>query len=361
MRKNKIAMVSKNLEINGITSVIYNYCTNMPLNLVEITIFCGNPINNMIAEDLKQRNILIEQLPSKKNLIKYVTALIKKLKKHKYDMIYVHGNSSMISLELFCGFLSGIKKRAAHSHNTTCGNKMLHILLKPLFNLLCNKRFACGEDAGKWLYNKKDFYVVQNAIDIDKFKYDASLRNKFRSELDIKNEIVIGHIGRINDQKNQEYLIKVFEELCDLRSNYKLLIVGTGPYKEKIENIVKNSRYKDKIILYGETNSPKDIYMAMDLFVFPSKYEGLPVTLVESQISGVECVISDVITDEVILSDRVTKLSILDEPKKWAECIIKIDIKDREKYFKKIKNNFDSFDIKICSEKFEQELGEFKL
>lgn len=358
MARTKIAMVAKNLEINGITSVITNYCKNMPLKEIEITIFCGNPINEIIKKELKNKGVEIEVLPRKNKIFNYVITLIKKLKKKNYDMIYVHGNSSIICIELLCGFLCGVKKRAAHSHNTTCGNKFIHYILKPLFSLFCNKRFACGLEAGKWLYNKKDFYVVQNAIEIEKFKYDLSARKKIRNELGIKDEIVIGHIGRFNDQKNQEYLIRVFESVCEMKTNYKLLLVGTGPDQKKIESLIDNSKYKDQIILYGETNSPKDIYMAMDLFVFPSKYEGLPVTLVEAQISGVQCIISDAITNEIVLSDRINKMSILEEPNNWADCIIKTPIQSREDYFEKIEKKLDKYNIKLCAQKYETELGE---
>ena len=125
-------------------------------------------------------------------------------------------------------------------------------------------------------------------------------------------------------------------------------MVGIGPDFELIKQIVENSEFKNNIILYGETDNPEELYMAMDIFVFPSKYEGLPVTLLEAQISGLQCVISDVITSEVMLSDRVEKVMLSQNTIEWEDCINNLMQVDRNNFYDENKKKIEKYEIKNC-------------
>lgn len=349
MKKIRIAMIAANLELNGISSVIMNYCRNLDKKKFEITIIAGDIINDEFTKECNDLNISIIKLHSKRtSKIKYYFDLYNNIKKNSFDIFHVHGNSSIMAFDLFIARLKGIKIRIAHSHNTKCDNKMLHKLLNPMFKKLYTHAFACGDAAGNWLFGENNFYVINNGINIEKFLFDEKVRKSIRKELNVKeNEILIGHIGRINYQKNQQLLLEAFEKMCENNNNnIKLLFVGTGPMFNELRKNICESKYKKNIILYGESNEPEKFYMAMDLFAFPSRYEGLPVTLIEAQVSGLRCFISNKITDEVILTPLVRKISI-DSKDAWVDVLsdnINIDnkIKNRTMDVRK----FKKFNIK---------------
>lgn len=332
MEKIKIAMVASNLELNGISAVIMNYCRNLNLNKFEITLFVGNYINENYKKELQERNINIIELPwRKKSKLKYYRSLMKLMKKDYFDICHVHGNSSVMAIDLAIAYMKNIKVRIAHSHNTKCSNLKLHKLLSPIFNRLYTNAFACSKKAGEWIFKDNNFEIINNGIDIEKYVFNKDVRERVRKELDLKdNEFVLGHVGRINYQKNQEYLLKIFEKYCEKDVNAKLLLIGKGPLYDEVKEKIEKSPIQNKVILYGESSEAQKFYMAMDVFVFPSRYEGLPVTLVEAQIAGIPCIISQNITDEVIVTQSVIKESIDVPCEMWSQHIENI---------KKIKNN----------------------
>lgn len=148
----------------------------------------------------------------------------------------------------------------------------VHKLLNPYFRTVYTKALACGQLAGNWLFGENNFEVLPNGFHTDDFTFSKKERDAVRNKLGVENQLLIGHIGRINEQKNQEYLLDIFEEVAAERDDALLLIVGTGPDEEN-KTCVKEHPYKNRIILYGETDNPTALYSAMDIFVFPSKYE----------------------------------------------------------------------------------------
>ena len=205
----------------------------------------------------------------------------------------------------------------------------VHKLLNPYFRTVYTKALACGQLAGDWLFGENNFEVLPNGFHTDDFVFSKKNRDVIRNELGLENQLIIGHIGRINEQKNQEYLLDVFKEVAAIRDDAILLIVGTGPDEEKIKTCIKEHPYKNRIIPYGETDNPTALYSAMDIFAFPSRYEGLPVVLLEAQISGLPCVVSDKITREVDLGDLIWE-SIDDTPKQWAKAILSVEYRSKK-------------------------------
>lgn len=351
--KIKLAIVVKNFEINGISTVVMNYAQKMDLNRFELTIFAGDKIDKMYQDKCEKLGIKIIKLPNKSNKIKYYYSLYKKIKKNYFDILHIHGNSSAMAIELFIGKMKKIKIRITHCHNTQKSNSFLKKIMKVVFNNLYTDAFACGDLAGKTLFEDKSFYIMRNGVDTLKYRYNVNIRNKIRSELNIDNKIVIGHVGRINEQKNQSFLIDVFEKLAIDNEQYILLLVGIGPLYDETKQRVSESKFKDRIILYGETNTPEKMYYAMDIFAFPSVYEGLPLTLVEAQISGLPCIISDKITDETKLSDRVIKLPITDSDI-WKNKILSTNIcNDRDKFYDLYIDKIKKFNIDECVNEIE--------
>lgn len=346
--KIRVAMISNHLGVMGISSVIMNYSKSMNLQKYDITIIAGKPVANQYLEECKSCGIKVVELPSRHHeSLKHYFYLYKVLKSGKFDIVHVHGNSSIMSIELSIARLAGVKKRIAHSHNSTCPNIAVHRILTPFFDKTYTKALACGILAGDWLFGKNNFEVLPNGFHTERFKYSIESRNRIRQELCVKNKFVIGHIGRFNEQKNQTYLLRVFEETAKINKDVYLLLVGTGPDFEKVKFLVETHPYKNRIILYGESNEPNALYSAMDLFVLPSLHEGLPVVLLEAQISGLPCLVSDTVTREMDFGD-ISWASIEANPQIWSDKILEIKDKlniDRESYYEKNRKQILEYDI----------------
>ena len=188
--------------------------------------------------------------------------------------------------------------------------------------------FTCSDKGGKWLYGKdvtkrKNYILLTNAIDTDKYVYDENLEKEVREEFNLGEKFVVGHVGRIFAPKNHKYLLEVFKEILKEKPDAHLMIVGTGPMEEEVKGWIKDMGLEDSVTMTGVRSDVNRIMQAFDCFVFPSLYEGLPVTVVEAQTASLPCFVSDTVTDEVCLTELVKMLSIEKAPSEWAKEIIK--------------------------------------
>lgn len=347
MKKIKIVIAATSLEMTGISSVIMNYITYLDKQKYDLTVIAGSKINKLYAEKCKQNAVKLIRLPNKReHTWHYYSLLYKYLSRGKYDIFHVNGSSSTMGIDLMIAKCAGIKIRIAHSHNTTTENMKIHRLLKPLFNLMYTDALACGNEAGKWLFGNNKFTVIPNGFSIDTFKFNEKVRENIRTRLKISDDTeVIGHVGRFNFQKNHDFILRIFESYLQLNPKSVLLLLGNGPDYEKVKAKIQEKQLENKVILYGETNKPNHMYMAMDKFIFPSRFEGLPVTLLEAQITGLPAVISSVITDEVVLSNNVQFETLESSPEKWARDLWTLPKIDRDEFFNSHLLKFKPYEI----------------
>ena len=347
-KKIRVAMLTNHFGVTGIGSVIMNYSKSLNPLKYDITIIAGRPIAIQYLEECKLAGIKVIELPSRhKESLKHYFYLYNALKKGEFDIVHVHGNSSIMSVELTLAKFAGVKKRIAHSHNSTCPNVTIHNFLSPYFNKIYSKALACGLLAGDWIFGKDNFEVLPNGFHTEKFKFSLEKRNSIRKKLQLEDKYILGHIGRFNYVKNQIYLLQVFEKVAISCKDAVLLLVGNGPDFEKVKSLVEVHPYKNRIILYGVSDEPDALYSAMDLFVLPSLHEGLPVVLLEAQISGLPCLVSDTVTREMDFGN-ITWASIKSEPQIWVDKILKIRDKvniDRESYYEKNRKQILEYDI----------------
>lgn len=219
-------------------------------------------------------------------------------------------------------------KVIAHSHNSSVPGfirSLMDGMNRPKVGKYAACKLACGEKAGRWMFGNKafdngDVTVVRNAIDVGKYLFSNINREKFRREFALEDSFVIGHVGRFETQKNHEALINIFEEIVKKIPQARLLLIGDGMLKGHIEEKAAYAGIKDKVIFAGVRKDVSELLSAMDVFLFPSFFEGLPFTLVEAQANGLPCVISDTITDEVTVNkDYVKKVSLDAVPGIWAD------------------------------------------
>lgn len=322
MRKIKVVMITSYFDRNGVTSQVMNYATNLDKDRFQVFIAAGEPYDIGYEELCQENNIELCKLPQKqKNAYAYYGIIYSYLKKVKADIVHVHGSSALITAELLIAMLERVPVRVAHSHNTICSHPLLHRVLKPILKVVSNCHLACGELAGKWMYGDRTFKIVPNAFETDVFVLNSEARFVIRKKMGVGDNLVIGHIGKFNDQKNQKYLIRAFERLSNKDDKAMLLLVGNGPDLENIKDYARHTVCADRIIFWGEITDPENLYSAMDIFALPSRFEGLPVVLLEAQISGLPCIVSDKVTREVDFGDIVWK-SIEDDPQIWADTMI---------------------------------------
>ncbi len=233
-------------------------------------------------------------------------------------MVHAHGNSCTLALEMYSAKKGGAKVRIPHAHSTSCKYKLLHKVLRKPFEVNYTHAFACGQKAGEWLYKDKPFEIINNGIHVDKYTYNAAVRKEYRDKYNLNEKKVIGHIGHFSYCKNHEFLIRIFSELHKLDHSYYLLSVGDGQLKQSIERQVKELGLSDAVIFTGKTLDVPQLMQAMDMIVMPSRFEGLPLTLIEAQTACLPCFVSDKVSKEVAVTDLVRFISLEKSPKEWA-------------------------------------------
>ena len=222
----------------------------------------------------------------------------------------------------------GVPVRICHAHNAPNGfdaKMIVRTYLKKRMMPYLTHLFMCGEASGKWLYgekNKSRFLMLNNAIDAVSYIYDLSKREEMRRHLGLADELVIGHVGRFNPQKNHSFLIDIFAALLKKEPNAVLLLVGGGEDMTKIQAKAQIMGIAEHVRFLGVRSDVADLMQAMDVFLFPSLYEGLGIALIEAQTAGLPCVVSDTIPHEAYLTDLVDSESLSAPAEKWAEKIL---------------------------------------
>lgn len=305
--------------------------------------------------DLKDNGDVFVHIESGNNLIKYCYKLYCHLRKQQFDLAYIHGSSCGIILEMVIAKLAGIKKVIPHSHNTTGNHIKLHRMLKPFVNSLATLRLGCGTEACRWMYGKKESIVIPNGIDVSAFKYNNEKRCYIRRLLNIKDDdIIIGHVGYFNEQKNHQFLLKAFADIRKHYSNVKLMCIGTGALQNDMIAKAKELQIYDDTMFLGQRTDVPVLLQAMDVFFLPSLFEGFPIVAIEAQASGLQILMSDKIAKEVALTDLVVSISIDNGTHCWLEAFKKaISIRyERGSYARTIIDK--GFDISTTSSSLQQ-------
>ena len=259
---------------------------------------------------------------------------------HKYDIVHGHSsNSASVYLDV-------AKKMGcvtiAHSHSAGFRGNLIHRLFKRFFASRIKKVadywFACSSIAAEHLYGKdysnhKNYYDIPNAIIANKYLYDESIAISIRNSLRVdKNDFLCGHVGSFTAPKNHCLLLDIFKEVLKKNSNAKLVCCGAGALLPLIKERAKLLGISDNVIFTGIVKNCNDYMMAMDVLIFPSLFEGFPMTIIEAEATGLPIVMSDVITEEVDITDCVHRMSLNEQPALWADNIVRLKSKNRIVY-----------------------------
>ena len=305
---------------NGITRCAMNYITHFTDTRADIA--CGFPLPEGVAADFAGRGARAVSLPPRlRRPAAYLGALIALIREERYDLVQVHGNSCTMALELYAAKRGGAAVRVPHAHNTQCNKKLLHALLRPAFSRYRTDAFACGRAAGEWLYRDAPFTVVKNAIDTEAFAFSAETRACARAAMELGDRFTLGHVGSFSAQKNQAFLLRILSALQQWEPNAVFVMAGDGETRGAVEQSAAELGLSSAVRFLGSAADVAPLYAAMDAFVLPSLFEGLPFTLIEAQASGLPCYASDAVTREADMSGHVWYLPAGATPADWAKEI----------------------------------------
>lgn len=303
----RILQIGMHDQVGGIETFLMNYYRNINRNKVQFD-FISIHDTMCFEEQIRDLGGNVFHLPSpKKHPIKHYKSLLRIMSKGNYKAVHVHMRSAANILPILAGKQRNIHTIVhSHSSNMPSGaiRKILHYINLP-FIKLADELFSCSDKAGKWLFGKSNFTIIQNAVDSKKLKYNTTARNNFRKRFNIpKDKFVIGHIGRFEEEKNHEYIIKVFQKICKTNPDSMLILAGTGSQLSTIQSLVNEYQLEKKVIFTGPLTNPSDFYSAIDIFIMPSLFEGFPMAGVEAQLSGAQCIFSNTITKEISINSN---------------------------------------------------------
>ncbi|OAT81049.1 glycosyltransferase [Bacillus sp. MKU004] len=323
----RILQVVTLMNRGGLESMLMNYYRNIDRSKIQFDFLEHRTGNHDFTEEILSLGGRIFTVPEVNplNTNGYLNKLDMFFESHKeYKIVHSHLDC-MSAYPLMYTEKHNIPIRIAHSHNTNQERNWKYLVKKfskKLIPKYANNLFACGEEAGNWMFGNNSFQILNNAIDAEKFKTDEITRVKIRDELDLNDEFVIGHVGRFNSQKNHKFLIEVFRELIKEIPNSKLLLIGVGELENDIRDLVDRYKINENVLFLGLRNDIHRIMQALDIFVFPSLFEGLPVTLIEAQASGVRCIVSDTVSSESFITKNIKTVSLNEKATLWAKEII---------------------------------------
>ena len=359
----RILHVFGRLDRGGAETMVMNLYRNVNRNAIQFDFIVHTNEDCDYDDEIKFLGGKIYRVPcyNGKNHFQYKKAWNNFFQEHsEHKIIHAHVRSTASI------FLKIAKKfgliTIAHSHNTSSGRGASAIVKNTLqypIRYIADYLFACSKVAGEWLYGKKacegeNYFLLNNAIDSDKYIFDEEIRLTKRKELQIENKFTIGHVGRFHPQKNHSFLIDIFKEVYNKNKNSVLLLVGDGELKKSIQKKVKSLDLSNNVIFAGVSSEVAELLQAMDVFLFPSLHEGLPVTLIEAQAAGLPCIVSDRITNEIKITELITFVPLTNTPKQWASEVLYYgeNFKRKSQHSQIIKAGYDIKTTTKALEKF---------
>ena len=250
----------------------------------------------------------------------------------RFDVVHMHSSSKNYPL-LQAAAKSGVPVRIAHSHSTDFQTRSL---IKRGVGMAFSRKikkyatywFACSTEAGKWMFGPSfetspKAHVMRNALPIDRYRFSDVVRSRVRSELGIRgNELVVVNVARLSPQKNQSFLLTVFERLLKLKEDCTLLLVGEGELRDELQEEAEELGISGKVRFLGFRSDVRDLLMASDIMAMTSYHEGLPYAAVEAQATGIPCVFPSTISPEALVLEECLTVSLDESPERWAEAIV---------------------------------------
>lgn len=348
--KKKVLILMRDLRIgNGIATCIMNYYEYTVRQGFSIDFLLIRNVESSYVDTARKNGSRIYVLPvetSKPN--KANRAYMKSVITKDYDVFHVNlsGYNALVGLEIAKSV--GINTRIYHAHNPMETSSLKARLRSMIYEVpsvwFANKYAACSSFAGDSVFGKKSFYVLKNAMNTSKFIYDKEARMRLRKELELEEGFVVGVVGRIAEQKNPFFLIDVFSEIAKRRVDATLIWIGEGDMLETVKSYTIKKQIESKVHFLGKRTDVDKLYSAMDVFLLPSKFEGLGIVYIEAQISGLHCFASDMTPSDLEITERMHRISLKKPASRWAEIIMSYPI-NNEKRLEPVNTGFELSDM----------------
>jgi len=345
----------------GVEAVIMNYYRHIDKNKIQFDFVVHKGAVKSFVDEAKSMGAKVyEVTPYTENIFKFTCEIYRIIKKERYQIVHSNMNS-LSAFPLFAAYIAGVEVRILHNHTTDNKAEGLRTwvkrLLRPFAKIFANQYWACSNLAAEWMYGKKAIAnnkvtIINNAIDLEQFKFNEQVRIRLRKELGLENCFVVGHVGRFMQQKNHCFLIDVFNKLVQQKQDARLLLIGDGPLKNEIEERVKKLELTEKVVFLGVRTDVASLYNVMDVFVLPSLYEGLGMVVVEAQVNGLPVLVSEAVPNEAKVNCNINFCNLNKPPAYWRNSIIQISKKERFKSSMIVDNN--NFDIRYESRNIEK-------
>lgn len=350
----RVLNILGSLNFGGIETFLMNIYRIIDKNKIQFDfLICDTGENNYQDEAIKLGG-KVYLLSSKKsdNIIKNLTGIYHVVKENKYQIVWRHTDNAFMTVDLMMAKMAGAGTTVIHAHSTQCTHERLGRAVWFFLNHFATERLACGETAGKWMFCGKPFMIIRNGIDIGRFSFREEIRKNYRKQFHIEDKFVLGHVGRFERAKNHMFILKVFEAFHRQNPESVLVLIGTGVLLEEVKAETRKLGLEKEVLFLGVRSDVAELMMMMDSFLFPSFYEGLPVTLVEAQATGLSCVVSDQVTNEIDITGKVAFLSLEDSAEQWARKLCEGTVWEREAMSEVIKNA--GYDIQAIAEEVEK-------
>ena len=329
----RIAHVIGKMRSGGVESVVMNYYRNIDRTKIQYDVIIDNDSSNPhLQAEIESLGGKIITVPPYQKPFAYHKALYQLFRQNHYPLVYSHMNTLSV-FPLFAAWRAGVPIRIAHSHSTAGHGETLRNIMKytlrPFAKVFPTHLCACSEYAGRWMFGDRAFdsgrvKVWNNAIDTSRFAYSESVRQDTRKALNLSEKFVVGHSGRFMTQKNHTFLIDIFAEIHRRREDSVLLLAGDGPLMNDVKAKVAGLGLSECVVFLGSVNDVERYYQAMDVFVMPSLYEGLGMSAVEAQVSGLPVVCSTELPVEAKICENLHFISLKDSASRWADEALRI-------------------------------------
>lgn len=339
----RVLQVLSGLHLGGVQSVVMNYYRFIDKSAVQFDFAVMDKEKGCLEDEAVKLGAHIYRLPDIKGERKKFEAELKNILRAHPEITIVHAHLNFLNYYVLrAAKQAGIKRRISHSHHAYKTKSVLvfmgRIALRELIGGVATDMWACSKKAGVWLYGKKNigkrnFRLIYNAIDIEKYSNALSNRKRVRKELNLFNEKILVHIGRLSRDKNQTFLLTVLDLLKMKNINVKLLLIGGGQEEGCLREQTEDLGITDKVIFTGWIQNVCDYLAAGDVFVFPSLFEGLGVVVLEAQASGLPCIVSKAVPEEAIFDKGNHSVEYAElDAETWADriCQISDTLSDRE-------------------------------
>lgn len=332
MKKILVIITTAFYTYGGLASVMLNYYRTMDKSGLQIDFASSNELEEDLVLELRNNHSNYYKIGSRqKETLRYMVNLMKLLRNGRYDVVHVNGNSATMAMDLCMARLFGIPFRIAHVHSTATMHPVFNTLLRPVLQVSSNKQIAVSKDSGDWLFRRGSYIVLNNAIPIRKYVYNAEIRKEYRKKFGLQDMFVVGNVGKLNKQKNHRFLLEIFWEMKKHERDAVLLIVGGGELEETLKIQADELGIGESVIFTGMRKDVENMLQAMDCFVFTSIYEGLGMALIEAQAAGLYCISSDEVPEETNMSDNIEYMCLSDLPQKWAQRVLQIRAQTAER------------------------------